>query len=112
LVDGVYKAVTFILAMADNKGEQSFDLNSILQKVTDSVIIASKQLHDKFYDDNGELKDYPYVYTIPSTKVTLKLTIGYSNGKIKGVFKKNTTSSSQEMVSTVDLEIVSIPRSN
>ena len=96
--------------MAENKGEQSFDLSNVLQKVTDSVTTASKQLHDKFYSNNGELKDYPYVYTIPSTRVTLKLTIGYSNGKIKGVFKKNTTSSSQEIVSTVDLEIVATPR--
>ncbi|MEM6815996.1 MAG: hypothetical protein AAF600_16690 [Bacteroidota bacterium] len=98
--------------MSDQKGELSFDLTTILRKVTESVVQAAQQLHNEYYNEDSELINSPHIYVIPSSKVSLKLTIGYSNGKVKGVFKKTQSTSSQELVSTVDLEIVSTPRIN
>ena len=86
-----------------------FDVEEILTGFTRSLTAAAEDLHQRF----RETSNLPFEYTIPSMKVNLNLSLSYSQGKVKGfIFNKTQASDSQELGSTLELNIKAIPRRN
>ena len=94
--------------MPENLVDSAFDLDLLLSKLTESLRKAAGDL-SKSFDEKGW--EEPYVYRIPRMQVSVKLSLSYSQDKVKGILIwKNTTAQEQSLVSTLDLEMVAVPR--
>ena len=93
--------------MAENLVDSAFDIDLLLGGLTKSLRTAAEELSKSFEENWAE----PYIYRIPRMQVSVKLSLSYSQGKIKGILMwKNTTTQEQSLVSTLDLEMVAVPR--
>jgi hypothetical protein len=92
--------------MAENLVDCAFDIDLLLTSLTKSLRTAAEALSNSFGKDWKE----PYVYRIPRMQVSVKLSLSYSQGKVKGILMwKNTTTQEQSLVSTLDLEMIAVP---
>lgn len=85
------------------------DIDTLLQGLVGSLRTAAGTLATSFGKDWNE----PYVYRIPRMQISVKLGLTYSKGKTKGLLIwKRTTTEEQSVLSTIDLELVAVPRSD
>jgi hypothetical protein len=94
--------------MADNLVDSAFDIDALLAGLTKSLQTAAQKLSDSFRKDKEW--NEPYIYQIPRMQVSVKLSLSYSQGKVKGLLSQHSTSEEQSLVSTLDLDIVAVPR--
>lgn len=95
--------------MSGKKPEVVFDLDELLRDINSSFVRSAEELHSTFQEDAW--KDSPFVYHMPRMNLSIHLALSYSDGSVKGFFSKSSTSESQELSSTIEIEVVSVPRS-
>ncbi len=88
--------------------ETAFSIESLLTQITRAMATASNQLRAEF--TSGTMKDAPYMYHLPKMSCQIKLSLSYTKQGINGFFKKTKTAEEQEIVSTIELEVVAVPR--
>lgn len=92
-----------------NPSEQIIELESMLVQFTRALTSAVESLDDAFEHRPG-LKERPVIYQIPRMSVSVKLSLTVSEGKVKGFLSKTTEGTSQEFLSTINLDMVAVPR--
>ncbi len=85
--------------------ETELKIPDLLTKMTDACTEAAKHLHTTMQGTG-----MPHHYVIPKMSLKLQLEMSVSQGVIKGIFKKTTTSSKAEALSTIALDIVAVPK--
>lgn len=94
--------------MSNTKPETVFDMSSLFVEMNRSFTTAALQLREEF--KKPEWMDAPYTYHMPRMELTMKMVLSHTDGKVKGVFSKDSTEASQELTSTVNVELVAVPR--
>jgi len=94
--------------MSGAKPEIVFDLHELFRQINDSFTKAVLELHRTF--ESKEWVDLPFVYHMPKMNVSMRLSLSYSKGKVKGVFRKVRSQEEQELISTINVEVVAVPR--
>jgi hypothetical protein len=90
--------------------EAAFPIESLLSQITSAMATASEQLRKEF--TSGSMSEAPYMYQLPRMSCQIKLSLSYTKEGVKGsFFKKTKTAEEQEIVSTIELEVVAVPRS-
>ena len=89
--------------------EAAFSIDALLAQITKAMSTASAQLLAEF--TSGTMRDAPYMYHLPKMSCQIKLSLSYTKEGVKGVFKKTRTAEEQEIISTIELEVVAVPRS-
>jgi hypothetical protein len=95
--------------MTAKKPEVIFDLDEFLRSVNGAFVRSAEQLRTAF--QTPAWKDSPFVYHMPKMSLSVNVALSYSDGKVKGFFRKTTTTESQELASTIEIDVVSVPRS-
>lgn len=92
------------------KAESVFDVEKILQKFNLAFLNAATDLRQTF--EKPEWRDAPYIYSMPKMHVSMRVSLSYREGKVKAFFfKRSEESKENELVSTIDVDIVAVPRS-
>jgi hypothetical protein len=89
--------------------EAAFSIENLLTQITRAMATASTQLRTEF--TSGTMREAPYMYHLPKMSCKIKLSLSYTKEGVKGFFKKTKTAEEQEIVSTIELEVVAVPRS-
>lgn len=92
----------------ENNIELAKTMDKLLISFVKSLSKAALEVDKTF--DTGEFKSLPMKYTIPKMSIDMKLSLMVEKGAIKGVFRKRKSSSSQELLSTVSVDVVAIPK--
>lgn len=95
--------------MTAKKPEVIFDLDEFLRSVNGAFVRSAEQLRTAF--QTPAWKDSPFVYHMPKMSLSVNVALSYSDGKVKGFFRKTTTTETQELASTIEIDVVSVPRS-
>jgi hypothetical protein len=82
----------------------SFDVAELLT----GFVNALNKANDALQADNLK-STAPVIYAIPKMSVEVKLTVGYQSGKVTGWIKKTDSSSNQEVISSLALDLVAVP---
>jgi hypothetical protein len=90
------------------KPETVFDMDQLILQLNDSFTTAAVALRNTFA--GSEWADSPFVYHMPKMKLSMRLSLSHSDGRVKGFFRKQSTKDDQELVSTVEIEVVAVPR--
>jgi hypothetical protein len=93
----------------DDAPDVVVDLEDLLLGMTRSLAEASGQLPVVMEEVEG-LRSQPFRYHIPKMTVTIRLSFTYKNKKVKGVIRKRHASKTQEVESTVEFDIVAVPK--
>ncbi len=90
--------------------ETKFDLDKILRQLGGAFLTASRDLRREF--DKEEWADIPFIYHLPKMRVSMQVALSYSDGKVHGNFitGKRTKTEEAELVTTIDIDLVSVPR--
>jgi len=90
--------------------ETKFDLDKILRQLGGAFLTASRDLRKEF--DKKDWADVPYIYHLPKMRVSMQVALSYSDGKVHGNFitGKRTKTEEAELVTTIDIDLVSVPR--
>lgn len=94
--------------MADVKPETAFDLEQLFLDINRSFLEAALELRKSFSEPAWA--DSPFVYHMPKMRLSIRLVLSYSGGSIKGIFSKEKAEQTQELTSTLDVDIVAVPR--
>lgn len=94
--------------MASQKPETVFDIESLFSEINSSFTNAALKLQKTFNDD-PEWKGSPFVYHMPKMHLSMRLALTHSDGKVKGFFQKSKTEREEQIVSTIDVEVVAVP---
>jgi hypothetical protein len=94
--------------MSNTKPETVFDMSALFVEMNRSFTTAALQLREEF--KKPEWLDAPYTYHMPRMQLSMKMVLSHTDGKVKGVFNKDSTEASQELTSTIDVELVAVPR--
>jgi hypothetical protein len=89
--------------------ELAFPVADLLDELTTAFSDASVKLRREF--EKGQYKDSPFIYHMPRMSIGIRLTFSWTKEGVKGVFKKTRTKDEQELVSSIDIEVVATPRS-
>jgi hypothetical protein len=95
--------------MAVQKPETIFDIADLFTQLNDAFTTAAIGLKKTF--EKGEWADSPFVYHMPKMHLSMRLVLSHSDGKVKGFFHKESTETQQEVTSTVEIDVVAVPRS-
>lgn len=87
--------------------ETAIDLSDILENITNSAVDAASKLDTAF--ETGKYKDQNFKYVIPKFNVSVKMSFSYDNKKIKGLLRKSSSSEKEEVMSSVNFDIVAVP---
>ena len=90
------------------KPEPMVDLEMILVKLSDAFTSAAENLQGKF--QGNAWKDSPYIYQMPKMHMKVQLTLAFSNNKVKGFFSKTSSGREEEVGSTMEIDVVAVPR--
>jgi hypothetical protein len=52
----------------------------------------------------------PFIYHMPKMHISMRLALTHSDGRVKGFFKKKSSKTEQEVVSTLEMAVVAVPR--
>ena len=94
--------------MASDKPETVFDLSKLFQDINTSFTDSAIELQNTFKEKEWE--DSPYVYHMPKMHISMQLELTHSSGTVKGIFRKSKTSESQQVTSTIEIDVVAVPR--
>ena len=84
------------------------DLDELLRELTAAFANAAAGLDSVMASDAWAAS--PLVYRIPQAEITVRVGLSYSNRKLKGFFSKREASEKHDVLSTVRLSIVAVPR--
>jgi hypothetical protein len=90
--------------MTDDLTPQKFDLEILLRSMGVAFVAASRSLSM----ESGKLNDFSY--HLPEASIDVRLSFSMENNKVKGVFRKSSSSATQEMESKISMRIVAIPK--
>jgi len=96
--------------MADDAPEVVVDLEDLITGMTTSLARAASNLPKEMSEIPG-YDDAPYRYHIPKMTVNIAMSFTYSSGKVKGVFRRTKSTTTQEVNSSVSFDVVAIPPS-
>lgn len=91
------------------KPETIFNIESLFVDINRAFITAAENLRDEFETDD-KWKESPFIYHMPKMHLSMQLALSHSNGKVKGVFKKKTSKNEESIVSTLEIDVVAVPR--
>jgi hypothetical protein len=92
--------------------ESEVEISDLLKNMTGACTESARLLSRQMADSSRWESDIPCVYTIPKMSLSVKLGLSFSKAKVKGIFfSKSTTESSVQALSTINLDIVAVPRS-
>jgi hypothetical protein len=94
--------------MASQTPETIFDISDLFTQLNNAFTTAAVNLKETFKAD--EWKDSPFVYHMPKMHLSMRLVLSHSDGKVKGFFHKESTETQQEVTSTVEIDVVAVPR--
>ena len=94
--------------MSGQKPETVFDIAALFEQLNDSFASAALELRKTF--DGPDWKDSPFVYHMPKMHISMRLVLSHSDGKVKGLFHKESSETQQELASTVGIDVVAVPR--
>jgi hypothetical protein len=95
--------------MSTQKHETVFDLDALISEITTSFVNAANQLRDECSTDEWRSK-HAYDYSMPRLSASIRLELSHSNGKVKGVFRKEHTQTQDKLASTITVDLVAVPR--
>lgn len=91
------------------KPETVFNIETLFVDINKAFITAAANLRDEF-DTGDRWKDSPYIYHMPKMHVSMRLALSHSDGTVKGFFRKKSSKSEEEVVSTLEIDVVAVPR--
>lgn len=93
-----------------SKAETKFDLKTMLQQLNDAFLNASNNLRKEF--NSPAWVDSPFIYHMPKMRISMQVALSYSDGSVHGNFitGKKTSKEEGELVTTIDIDLVSVPR--
>lgn len=91
------------------KPETIFNIESLFVDINRAFITAAANLRDEFETDD-KWKESPFIYHMPKMHLSMRLALSHSNGKVKGVFRKKTSKNEESIVSTLEIDVVAVPR--
>ena len=91
--------------------ENEIEISDLLKNMTGACTESARLLNRQMADADKWESEIPCVYTIPKMSLSVRLALSCSKAKVKGIFTKSSTESSVQALSTIDLEIVAVPRS-
>ena len=94
--------------MASQKHETVFDLESLFRDINRSFTSAALDLHREFAKE--EWQSHPFVYHMPKMHLSIQLEFSHSDGKVKGLFRKESKERREGISSTIEVDVVSAPR--
>jgi len=96
------------IAPAGEGAETEINLSELLQMMTSACTASARKLQDDMAQ--GPWRDSPVIYTIPTMKVSMKVSLTSTKEQVKGIlFWKSSQGSTSESLSQIELEIVAIP---
>lgn len=95
--------------MSTQKHETVFDLDALMTGITTSFVNAANRLQEACSETAWKEK-HDYDYRMPQLKASVRLELSHSNGRIKGIFRKQQTESHEKLASTIELDLVAVPR--
>jgi hypothetical protein len=94
---------------AGEGAETEIDLGDLLARMT-KACTSSALLLQREMAETQAWRDSPVIYTIPSMKVSMKVSLTSTREQVKGIlWWKTQQGSSTESLSQIELEIVAIP---
>ena len=94
--------------MAAAKPETIFDIADLFTQLNDAFTTAAVKLQETF--KGPAWADSPFVYHMPKMHLSMRLVLSHSDGKVQGFFHKESTETQQEISSTVEIDVVAVPR--
>lgn len=95
--------------MSDNISENLVGVDELLRTLAGSCIETAKHVEQM---SNNPLLDPAVRYIVPSFNVSVKLSFTKTGNEVKGIlFWKRSEGSSTESLSSIDMQIVAVPRS-
>jgi hypothetical protein len=94
--------------MSDNISENLVGVEELLRTLADSCLEAAKHVE---LISNNPLLDQAVRYIVPSFNVSVKLSFTKTGNEVKGIlFWKRSEGSETEALSSIDMQIVAVPR--
>ena len=94
--------------MSDNISENLVGVDELLRTLDGSCLEAARQVEQL---SNHPLLDRSVRYIVPSFNVSVKLSFTKTGNEVKGIlFWKKSEGSSSEALSSIDMQIVAVPR--
>jgi hypothetical protein len=88
--------------------ETEIDLGKLLQMMTSACTASARKLQEEMAQ--APWRDSPVIYTIPTMKVSMKVSLTSTREQVKGIlWWKTTQGSTAESLSQIELEIVATP---
>jgi hypothetical protein len=94
--------------MAAVKPETVFDMDQLFVQLNNSFTNAALRLQEEFRRDVWASS--PFVYHMPRMELTMRMVLSHSDGRVKGVFSKESMKTEQELASEIRIEVVAVPR--
>lgn len=95
--------------MSDNISENLVGVDELMRSLARSCLEAAKQVE---LLSNSPALDRAVRYIVPSFTVSVKLSFTKTGNEVKGIlFWKSSEGSSSETLSSIDMQIVAVPRS-
>lgn len=94
--------------MAAKKPETVFDIENLFSDINRSFLTAAQNLRKTL--ETGEWLDSPYVYHMPKMHLSMRLALSHSDGKVKGVFTKESKQREESVTSLIEVDVVAMPR--
>jgi len=91
------------------KPETIFNIDSLFIDLNKAFLTAAENLRTEF-DSNDKWKESPFIYHMPKMHLSMRLALTHSDGHVKGWFKKKTSKTEQEVISTIEMDVVAVPR--
>jgi hypothetical protein len=94
--------------MSDNITENLVGVDELLRTLATSCLDAAKQVEQL---SNNPLLDRSVRYIVPSFNVSVKLSFTKTGNEVKGIlFWKKSEGATTEALSSIDMQIVAVPR--
>ena len=90
------------------KPETVFNIESLFVDINKAFLSAAESLRDEF-DTDDKWKESPFIYHMPKMHISMQLALSHSDGKVKGFFRKKSSKTEQEVVSTLEIDVVAVP---
>lgn len=91
------------------KPETIFNIEALFVDINKAFISAAENMRDKFETD-AKWQQSPFIYHMPKMHLSMRLALSHSDGKVKGVFKKKTSKNEESVVSTLEIDVIAVPR--
>ena len=94
--------------MSDNITENLVGVDELLRTLAGSCLAAAQQVEQL---SNNPLLDRSVRYMVPSFNLSVKLSFTKTGNEVKGIlFWKKSEGDSTEALSSIDMQIVAVPR--